>query len=151
VAYFNTAAVGLASRALLAAYRSYLDKWAANGLDYVRGETAGESARTSVAAMIGADRSDVALIASVSAAAGLVAAQFGPARPGQNVVIASLTDGLAFRQLDQLARRDRRSGSSLRVRGLRCGCHPRPEPRVDGQAQGVSCRCRLGADRPTRG
>ena len=43
--------------------------------------------RGSVAALIGADRSDVALIASVSAAAGLVAAQFGPARRGQNVVI----------------------------------------------------------------
>lgn len=41
----------------------------------------------SVAALIGADRSDVALIASVSAAAGLVAAQFGPAGRGHNVVI----------------------------------------------------------------
>ena len=37
--------------------------------------------------MIGADRSEIALIASVSAAAGLVAAQFGPAGSGQNVVI----------------------------------------------------------------
>jgi cysteine desulfurase / selenocysteine lyase len=86
-AYFNTAAVGLASRTLLAAYRSYVDAWTETGLDYVRGEAAGESARTSVAALIGADRSDVALIASVSAAAGLVAAQFGPASRGQNVVI----------------------------------------------------------------
>ncbi len=40
-----------------------------------------------MAALIGADPSDVALIASVSAAAGLVAAQFGAARAGQNVVI----------------------------------------------------------------
>ena len=36
-----------------------------------------------MAALIGADPSDVALIASVSAAAGLVAAQFGPAEPGR--------------------------------------------------------------------
>jgi cysteine desulfurase/selenocysteine lyase len=86
-AYFNTAAVGLASRTLLAAYHRYVDAWTETGLDYVRGEAAGESARTSVAALIGADRSDVALIASVSAAAGLVAAQFGPASRGQNVVI----------------------------------------------------------------
>jgi cysteine desulfurase / selenocysteine lyase len=85
--YFNTAAVGLASRTLLAAYHTYLDDWAEIGLDYVRGEAAGESARTAVAALIGADRSDVALIASVSAAAGLVAAQFAPARRGHNVVI----------------------------------------------------------------
>ena len=86
-AYFNTAAVGLASRALLAAYRSYLDDWAENGLDYIRGEAAGESARASVAALIGAEPADVALIASVSAAAGLVAAHFPSASPGQNVVI----------------------------------------------------------------
>ena len=79
--------MGFASRALLAAYHSFVDDWAETGLDYVRGEAAAESARTSVAALIGADRSDVALIASVSAAAGLVAAQFGPAGRGHNVVI----------------------------------------------------------------
>lgn len=86
-AYFNTAAVGLASRALQAAYHRYVDDWALSGLDYVRGEAAGERARTAVANLIGAERSDIALIASVSAAAGLVAAQFGPAAHGQNVVI----------------------------------------------------------------
>ena len=71
----------------LAAYHNYVDDWAEAGLDYVRGEAAGESARASTAALIGADRSDIALIASVSAAAGLVAAQFGPAGRGHNVVI----------------------------------------------------------------
>ncbi len=40
-AYFDTAAVGLASRALVAAYRGYLDEWTETGLDYVRGEAAG--------------------------------------------------------------------------------------------------------------
>jgi selenocysteine lyase/cysteine desulfurase len=87
VAYFNTAAVGLASRATVEAYRRFVDDWAETGMDFARGETAGETARASVAALIGADRTDVALIASVSAAAGLVAAQFGPAGAGQNVVI----------------------------------------------------------------
>ena len=86
-AYFNTAAVGLASRELTIAYHRYVDEWSHSGLDYVRGEAAAEAARTSVAALIGADRSDIALIASVSAAAGLVAAQFGPAGSGHNVVI----------------------------------------------------------------
>ncbi len=86
-AYFNTAAVGLASLTLASAYQDYLDEWFASGLDYVRAEAAGERARTSVAALIGADRADIALIASVSAAAGLVAAQFGPADRGHNVVI----------------------------------------------------------------
>src|SRR5436309_2605582 len=86
-AYFNTAAVGLASRAVRAAYHRFVDDWALTGLNYVRGEAAGERARSAVANLIGAERSDVALIASVSAAAGLVAAQFGPASHGQNVVI----------------------------------------------------------------
>jgi selenocysteine lyase/cysteine desulfurase len=86
-AYFNTAAVGLASDSLTSASHRYIDEWSESGLDFVRGEAAAEVARTSVAALIGADRSDIALIASVSAAAGLVAAQFGPARGGHNVVI----------------------------------------------------------------
>ena len=87
VAYFNTAAVGLASRRLTAAYREYLDEWSESGLDFVRGEAAGERARTAVAALIGADCSNVALIPSVSGAAGLIAAQFGAAGAGQSIVI----------------------------------------------------------------
>ena len=85
--YFNTAAVGLASTALADAYHRYIDEWTETGPEYVRGEAAGDHARALVAALIGADASDVALIASVSAAAGLVAAQLGAATTGQNVVI----------------------------------------------------------------
>jgi hypothetical protein len=43
-AYFNTAAVGLASRALAAAYRRCVDDWTENGLDYVSAEAAAERA-----------------------------------------------------------------------------------------------------------
>ena len=77
MAYFNTAAVGLASRALVAAYRSFIDDWAETGLDYVRRRGGGRERKELGCALIGADRADVALIASVSAAAGMVAAQFG--------------------------------------------------------------------------
>jgi len=87
IAYFNTAAIGLASTAVAVACHEYLDDWTTNGLDYYRGEEAAANARQSVAALLGVDAGDVALIASVSAAAGLIAAQFGPARDGQNVVI----------------------------------------------------------------
>jgi cysteine desulfurase / selenocysteine lyase len=87
LAYFNTAAVGLASRTVVAAHHRFVDEWAESGLDFGRGEEAGEHARAAVAALIGADATDVALIASVSAAAGLVSSQLGPAAPGQNVVI----------------------------------------------------------------
>jgi len=43
-AYFNTAAVGLASRRLAGTYHEFIDEWAATGLDYSRGEQAGDEA-----------------------------------------------------------------------------------------------------------
>ena len=86
-AYFNTAAVGLASRQLTGTYHEFIDEWAAAGLDYSRGEQAAGEARSAVARLIGADAADIALIPSVSSAAGLVAAQFGLARPGESIVI----------------------------------------------------------------
>jgi selenocysteine lyase/cysteine desulfurase len=86
-AYFNTAAVGLASRRLAGTYHEFIDEWAATGLDYSRGEQAASEARSAVARLIGADAADIALIPSVSSAAGLVAAQFGPATPGESIVI----------------------------------------------------------------
>ena len=42
-AYFNTAAVGLASRTLVAAHHRYIDEWAEHGLDYSRGEAGGRA------------------------------------------------------------------------------------------------------------
>jgi cysteine desulfurase / selenocysteine lyase len=86
-AYFNTAAVGLASQRLAGTYHEFIDEWAAAGLDYSRGEQAAGEARSAVARLIGADAADIALIPSVSSAAGLVAAQFGPAGPGESIVI----------------------------------------------------------------
>lgn len=87
LAYLNTAAVGLASTRLTDTYREVVDAWARDGFDFVRGEAAANAARASVARLMGADSDDVALIPSVSSAAGLVAAQLGPAGHGQNVVI----------------------------------------------------------------
>jgi selenocysteine lyase/cysteine desulfurase len=86
-AYFNTAAVGLASQRLAGTYHEFIDEWAAAGLDYSRGEQAAGEARSAVARLIGADAADIALIPSVSSAAGLVAAQLGPAGPGESIVI----------------------------------------------------------------
>ena len=70
-AYFNTAAVGLASRRLADAYHAFVDEWANTGLDYRRGEQAADNARSAVARLLGAKASDIALIPSVSSAAGL--------------------------------------------------------------------------------
>jgi selenocysteine lyase/cysteine desulfurase len=86
-AYLNTAAVGLASRRLADTYHALVDEWVTVGFDYVRGERAADDARSAVARLIGADVADVALIPSVSSAAGLVAAQLGPADRGESIVI----------------------------------------------------------------
>ncbi len=45
LAYFNTAAVGLASRALIAAYRSYVDEWTETGTRLRPGRGRGRDAR----------------------------------------------------------------------------------------------------------
>src|SRR5262249_43093472 len=86
-AYFNTAATGLASQRLADSYHAFIDEWTATRLDLPRGEQAASDARSAVARLTGADAGDIALIPSVSAAAGLVAAQFGPAGPGESIVI----------------------------------------------------------------
>ena len=102
--YFNTAAVGLASRRLAATYHEFIDEWTATGLDYSRGERAAGTARSAVARLVGADVSDIALIPSVSSAAGLVAAQFGPATPGESIVIGQReysSNHFPWRQLAQ--------------------------------------------------
>ena len=54
-AYFNTAAVGLASQRLADTYHEFIDEWTATGLDYSRGEQAAGGARSAVARLIGAD------------------------------------------------------------------------------------------------
>ena len=86
-AYFNTAAVGLASGRLAETSHAVVDEWVTHGLDWPLGERAANQARSAVARLIGADTADLALIPSVSSAAGLVAAQLGVAGAGENVVI----------------------------------------------------------------
>lgn len=87
--YLNTAAVALGSHRLAAAYRSCIDEWTAEGFDFVRAERAAEASRGAFARIIGASPDDVALIPAVSAAAGLIAAQFTGAAPGENLVIGA--------------------------------------------------------------
>ena len=65
----------------------FVDEWVNAGLDFRGCEQATDNARAAVARLLGARAADIALIPSVSAAAGLVAAQFTRADPGDNVVI----------------------------------------------------------------
>ncbi|NCF28906.1 MAG: aminotransferase class V-fold PLP-dependent enzyme [Gammaproteobacteria bacterium] len=87
LSYFNTAAVSLGSTILRDAYTNFVAEWTENGLNTTRAEQAGENARRSFAKIIGARAENIALIPSVSAAAGLIASQFGIAERGENVVI----------------------------------------------------------------
>jgi hypothetical protein len=81
-AYFNTAAVGLASQLTADTYHEFIDQWTATRPRFQpRGRQAAGNARSAVASDRRRrlrHRADP----SVSSAAGLVAAQFGPASPG---------------------------------------------------------------------
>lgn len=87
--YLNTAAVSAGSTLLDEAYRTFSDRWLAEGFDFVRAERSAETSRGLFATLIGASARDIALVPSVSAAAGLVAAQFLKAGSGENVVIGA--------------------------------------------------------------
>ncbi|MCZ6861322.1 MAG: aminotransferase class V-fold PLP-dependent enzyme [Alphaproteobacteria bacterium] len=87
LAYFNTAAVSLGSTVLSEAYSKFIADWTGHGFDFVYAEQAGEKARSAFANIIGARVEDIALIPSVSAAAGLIASQFGKADRGESIVI----------------------------------------------------------------
>jgi cysteine desulfurase/selenocysteine lyase len=102
--YLNTAAVGLGSTLLHESYREFTAQWLDSGLDFVRAEKAAERSRELFARLIGASARDVALVASVSAAAGLVAGQFTQAGPGENLVIGAQeysSNHFPWRQLAQ--------------------------------------------------
>jgi cysteine desulfurase/selenocysteine lyase len=129
-AYLNTAAVGLASTRLADAHARTIESWTTNGFDYVRGEAAASACRIAVARLIGASADDVALIPSVSSAAGLVAAQFLAAAPGENLVIGEQEYSSNHFPWRQLATR----GYDVRLAAFRDGGLPPEE--IDRHADG---------------
>src|SRR5437867_13337024 len=71
------------------AYERALSEWVSGRFDYHAAEEAGEECRRIFAGLVGALPEEVALIPSVSSAAGVVAAQLGPARLGENIVVGA--------------------------------------------------------------
>ncbi len=135
-AYLNTASTGLGSQQLATSYRGAVDDWVERGFDFVQGEKAANSARAMASRLIGADPADVALIPGVALAAGLVAAQLGPAAAGENVVIGEREFGsnqFPWRQLE-------RKGYDVRqVPFRRGGLEPEDvDQRVDGGTRVVA-------------
>lgn len=86
-AYLNTAVMALGAAPVRAAYDKALADWMEGRFDWAQGEQAGDDARAMLARLIGAQAHEVALVPSVSTAAGTVAAQLGPARPGENILV----------------------------------------------------------------
>lgn len=78
--YMNTAASTIGCLPAKQAYEKALSQWTDGTIDFDEAEKAGEEARAAFAANIGAETREVALVPTVSTAAGMVAAQLLPAR-----------------------------------------------------------------------
>jgi len=88
-AYFNTAAVAPGNTRLRDGLAAFMDLWTEEGLDFVRAEASADRAREILARLLKVSARDVALVPSVSTAAGLVAAQFVSADTGENLIIGA--------------------------------------------------------------
>jgi selenocysteine lyase/cysteine desulfurase len=82
--YLDTATYGLPPRSTLAALEAAMRAWR-DGEDWLAWEREGERCRELFARIVGAPAESIALVGTVSAAAGIVAASL-PAGPGDNVV-----------------------------------------------------------------
>ena len=85
--YLNTATVSVGCAAARAAYERAAERWSAGRLDWMEAERAGEDARSIFAQIVGARPEHVAIVPAVSTAAGIVAANLPPGKPGENVLV----------------------------------------------------------------
>ena len=88
--YMNTAASTIGCLPAKQAYELALLQWTDGSFDFDEAEKAGEEVRAAFAVFIGAEAREVALVPSVSTAAGMVAAQLLPAKTGENVLVADI-------------------------------------------------------------
>jgi selenocysteine lyase/cysteine desulfurase len=72
--YFNTATMAVGCAPAKAAIERAVERWSAGRFDWIEAERAGDDARAMFAQIVGAAPEDVAIVPSVSAAAGIVAA-----------------------------------------------------------------------------
>jgi selenocysteine lyase/cysteine desulfurase len=85
--YLNTASMAVGCAPARDAYMRAVDEWTAGRFDWVEADRAGEDARTVFAQIVGATPEEIALVPAVSIAAGIVAANLPPAKPGDNIVV----------------------------------------------------------------
>jgi selenocysteine lyase/cysteine desulfurase len=88
--YMNTASFAVGCAPAVEAFRSAIETWSQGSFDHVEAEAAGEEARAIFARLINAPMQNVALIPTVSAVAGLVAAHLAlDGKPGNLIVSES--------------------------------------------------------------
>jgi selenocysteine lyase/cysteine desulfurase len=88
-AYLDTATFAPGSQPARQAVETALAAWLDGSFDWVAAEKAGEDARRSFAALIGADEDEVSLNNAASTGAGVIAAQLPRAGQGENVVVGA--------------------------------------------------------------
>jgi selenocysteine lyase/cysteine desulfurase len=87
--YFDTATMALGSTLARDAYARAVDDWSRGRFKWVMAEEAGEQARAGFAGIVGAQKQDVAIVPTVSIAAGTVAANMPPAKRGENILVGA--------------------------------------------------------------
>lgn len=86
--YLNTASVNVGCTPAREAYERAVEQWSEGHFDWAEAEHAGEDARAAFAGIVSASPSEIAIVPSVSMAAGIVAANLPLAARGENVVVA---------------------------------------------------------------
>jgi selenocysteine lyase/cysteine desulfurase len=86
--YLNTASMSVGCTPAREAYERAVEKWSEGRFDWTEAEHAGEDARATFAGIVNASPSEIAIVPSVSMAAGIVAANLPLAARGENVVVA---------------------------------------------------------------
>ena len=86
--YLNTANMSVGCEPARVAYASAAERWSAGRFDWTEAERAGEDTRALFATIVNAHTDEIALVPSVSTAAGIVAANMPAARPGENILVA---------------------------------------------------------------
>src|SRR6185295_17452586 len=87
--YLNTATMAVGCAPARAAYERVVELWSAGRFQWTEAEQAGEDARSFFAELVGAQADEIAIVPAASTAAGIVAANLPPAKPGDNIVVAA--------------------------------------------------------------
>ncbi len=87
IIYLNTATMSVGCVPAREAYEHAVARWSAGRFDWTDADRAAEDARAVFAQIVGAHADEIALVPAVSAAAGIVAANLPPGKPGENIVV----------------------------------------------------------------